>query len=652
MTAHSAATLYQRYLARCHTDAAAALSLACGAAGVAPPGSGLWVAPAQRQARQVLPTLASRWADHLARPSAAPAAPNASAPQPFAGAGFGVPSGLGLMSDDDVDEDIESTRVVQAIESAAEWPLRDLRSRLASAPPAPGGARDEALPLAPAKIVRALCAALHDEPLDAPVRLAALRIVAEPLARALANLYQQHAELLAEWGLQPARYTIRREPETRAAARAPAAAAAVAGSPAPVAAGGAVGIAARQIPALLSQVAGEAGLSPAMQSLMGRLAGPVARSVAANPRLLDSVDNPLWRLIDRLAALGQLDTEGAPGDFQLPLHLRLEPIIARLESAAQPMPAERYAQALADAESEAGIAADTTRPAPAEPTAPLPLAAAAGAPGAPPPGPSPFNESALAAAERHRTLEPLVRQQMVARLRDSEVLPEVKQFLLGPWLVAVLHEVVTHGEESPGAQRVLRAVESLIEAGGYQRRGPLTRAELDCLRMEAEDGLAAAGLAAPRIRQHVQDLAAALAVWPRPQPDTAISPEEGLLPDEEELAGAELPDWPSHHELATVPIALDAHNPDERSLRDCEAWLDGLAVGDVCRIQRQGQWDTLRLNWRSDNGTYFAFGNSSGLAFCASRRVLGRMRLEGLATTMARGQWVRQAVDTLPMPLE
>ena len=101
-----------------------------------------------------------------------------------------------------------------------------------------------------------------------------------------------------------------------------------------------------------------------------------------------------------------------------------------------------------------------------------------------------------------------------------------------------------------------------------------------------------------------------------------------------------------------MPIALDAHNPDERSLRACESWLDGLAVGDICRVQRQGQWATLRLNWRSDNGAYFAFGNSTGLAFCASRRVLGRMRLEGLATTMARGQWVRRAADTLPMPFE
>jgi hypothetical protein len=40
------------------------------------------------------------------------------------------------------------------------------------------------------------------------------------------------------------------------------------------------------------------------------------------------------------------------------------------------------------------------------------------------------------------------------------------------------------------------------------------------------------------------------------------------------------------------------------------------------------------------------------VAFCVSRRVLGRLRLEGLATTMARGQWVRRAMDTLPAPLD
>jgi hypothetical protein len=646
MNAPSTATLFQRYLEQCQADAAALIMRVCREAGAPAAGSSLWVSPAQRQARALLPGLAPRWVDCLARPApAAQAVP--SLPQPFVTDDFGVPTGLALMSDDDVDEDIESTRVVQAIETTAEWNLRDLRSRLASAPPVAGGSPDEVLPLAPARVVSALCGALHDESDDAATRLAALRCVADPLAAALATLYQQHAQLLSAWGLQPARYTIRREPEPRRTAAAP-----------PSARGGeasaAVGVAASQIPALLAHVAGEAGLSTGMQTLMARLAGPVARSVAAEPQLLDSVDNPLWRLIDRLAAIGQLDAAPAPGAFELPLHLRLEPIIARLEQARQPMPPERYAQALAEAEAEARGVADHTLPAPAPEPAPVPFRVtglaiepnqSAGLPAAAPGQ----REAAPAHVERRQAMEPLVHSQMVARLRDAHVLPAVKQFLLGPWASAVVQVIAAHGDDSAPAQRALSAVESFIEAGSYARRTPLTPAELDCLRLEAADGLAATpGLPPAHARQHVNDLVAALGTWPRPAPDTDISADD-LLPEEEPL---EQVAWPSHDELATVPIALDAHNPDERSLRACEAWLDGLAVGDICRVQRQGQWATLRLNWRSDNGAYYAFGNSTGLAFSVSRRVLGRMRLEGLATTMARGQWVRRAADTLPMPFE
>lgn len=623
------ATLFHRYLAQCAADATALVAQVCRDAGSTQ--ASAFMAPAQRQARELLPVLAGAWARQLAlhAQAAPPPATSPAAGTAFLDSGFGVPSGLALMSDDDVDEDIESTRLVQAIESAADWSLHDLRSRLASAPDSASATRDEALPLAPARLVHALCAALHAQPVDPHVRLAAMRTVAEPLAQALSLLYQRHAQMLAEWGLEPARYTIRREPEARPSARGD-----TGGSDAP-AGDRAVGVPTDRIPALLAHVAAEAGLSTDMQALMTRLAVPVARSVAANPRLLDSMDNPLWRLIDRLAALGQLDADAPSGGaLQLPLHLRLEPIVARLESSAQPMPGERYAQALKEAEAEALHMGE------AQLSVPAPFSVSGLAPQAL------LNEPALAAEEHRQALEPLVRQQMVARLRDSHVLPEVKQFLLGPWLDVVVQAVVQGGEDAPATQRVLAAVESLIEGGGYRRRAPLTPAELACLRMEAEDGLKTTPQLPPeRATRHVQELADALARWPRPAPDTAAAPAEDLFDDGDAY------DLPRHDELATVPIALDAHNPDERSLRDCEAWLDSLVAGDLCRIQRQGQWASLRLNWRSDSGTYFAFGNGAGLAFCASRRVLGRLRLEGLATTMARGQWLRQAVDTLPMGL-
>jgi hypothetical protein len=633
MNAPSPATLFDRYFAQCAADASVLLAQVCRDAAASRPGESVFVSPGQRRARDLMPELAGPWTRQIGQHPGAPSAAATAQGAPFLASGFGLPSGLALMSDDDVDEDIESTRLVQAIETMADWALRDLRSRLASTPVAAGAARDEVLPLAPAKVVHALCAALHAQPVDAGVRLAAMRTLAEPLAQALTLLYQRHAQLLAEWGVEPARYTIRRDPEPR-----PLRAAGQAGASGEPPASGAVTVPTAQIPALLAHVAAEAGLSTEMQALMVRLAAPVARSVGANPQLLESMDNPLWRLIDRLAALGQLDGDAARsgGGLQLPLHLRLEPIIARLESGPQPMPGERYAQALKEAEAQALQLGE------AQLSVPAPFSVSGLAPQ------SLVNEPALAAEERRQALEPLVRQQMVARLRDGHVLPEVKQFLLGPWLDVVVQAVVQCGEEAPETQRVLGAVEALIDGGAYQRRTPLTPAELACLRMEAEDGLKTTAQVTPeRAARHVRDLAGALARWPRPAPDTAM-PADALFDDDD----AATHDLPRHEELATVPIALDAQNPDERSLRACEAWLDSLAVGDLCRIQRQGQWGSLRLNWRSDSGTYFAFGNGAGLAFCASRRVLGRLRLEGLATTMARGHWLRQAVDTMAMGLD
>lgn len=599
------ATLYARYLAQCEAEARPLMSAVCLEASRAASGVGGWVAPADQMARQILPGLPAVWALQLGERLAGNG-PVTSPSTDLAG-----PSSLSLMSDDDVDEDIESTRVVQGIETAAEWALRDLRSRLGQWPQGAGRSGADPLPLAPGAVVGALCAALHDGPYDGALRLAVLRAVAAPLGRALAALYARHAELLADWGLQPARYTIRREPEPARGRLAPEASA--------------VAVASEQIPVLLAQVAEQAGLSRGMQALLSRLAGPVERSIAADAGLLASMDNPLWRLVDRLAALGQVDG----GGDTVPLHERLDPIIARLEQAAQPMAVAQYEQALADA--EAVSLADTGSAAAAVlASAPAPL----------------LNEQVLQSVERRHTLEPVLRAQMVARLRDDPLLPEVKQFLLGPWLGVVLQAVSEGGEETPQAQRVLGAVESLIEAGRIDRRQALTPAEVACLRMEAEDGLALAGLPAQRIQQHAADLSAALKTWPREALDSGLTDSEPAEVDE-----AEAPGWPSHADLATVPIALDAQNPDDPARRDCEAWLDSLAVGDICRIHRQGQWTTLRLNWRSDNGAFYAFANQGGLAFCASRRVLARLRLEGLATTMTRGQWVRRAVDTLPMPL-
>jgi hypothetical protein len=81
----------------------------------------------------------------------------------------------------------------------------------------------------------------------------------------------------------------------------------------------------------------------------------------------------------------------------------------------------------------------------------------------------------------------------------------------------------------------------------------------------------------------------------------------GDLPGLPDLHGDE---WAGHAELATVPMGMS--EDDDDSLVEREAWLDGLKVGDLCRLMLQGRWVTALLNWRSDNGQFFMFKSRRG----------------------------------------
>ena len=106
-------------------------------------------------------------------------------------------------------------------------------------------------------------------------------------------------------------------------------------------------------------------------------------------------------------------------------------------------------------------------------------------------------------------------------------------------------------------------------------------------------------------------------------------------------------DWMHHADLSTVPMTL-VDQADSPAWRDRAQWLAGLAAGDQCRACLQGRWTAVRLDWISDNGQFYAFSRPAAPPFCTSRRVLERMRGEGLITTIPPGRWLQTAADTLP----
>jgi hypothetical protein len=92
-------------------------------------------------------------------------------------------------------------------------------------------------------------------------------------------------------------------------------------------------------------------------------------------------------------------------------------------------------------------------------------------------------------------------------------------------------------------------------------------------------------------------------------------------------------------------IATDEETPAKQ---DRAAWLAELVPGDLCRLFLQSRWMNAQLTWRSSNGQFYVFASGhGGRLHSLTRRQLARLRSEGLATTLERGQQVREAVDTL-----
>jgi len=107
--------------------------------------------------------------------------------------------------------------------------------------------------------------------------------------------------------------------------------------------GGVAAPADRLIPRLLAQVAQQSRLDPLFAALLQRLSAPALRSAQADAAVLTSLQHPLWRLVDRVAALGTLHTAAQAAR----LASQLEPLMQRLERGPDVSPGA-YERALAE----------------------------------------------------------------------------------------------------------------------------------------------------------------------------------------------------------------------------------------------------------------------------------------------------------------
>jgi hypothetical protein len=377
-----------------------------------------------------------------------------------------------------------------------------------------------------------------------------------------------------------------------------------------------------------------------MRDLMGRLASPIQRSLAADPSLLDSREHSIWRFVDRLAHLALVD-RASPWPDETPLAVRLGPMVAAFQQAGAPLALAHYERALNHVER---------------------LAAACMAPAV---NPARANEAVLAAEQRRAELEPWLQTQLAERLQYQELLPRSREFLHGPWVQVVSRTAAVAGLAADTTTQRTAFIDKLMAAADVGRAQPLSLAELEALVQEAREGLQGVGCMPAVVDEQTEAVRRELSSRSYKMPAVAPAAAEAGGPTPSPMATAVFgqgeaasressdwmaDDWAHHGDLDTVSLGLPGDAEPGQASPQAKSWISSLKAGELCRIFLQGRWSTARLDWVSDRQQFYKF-SSHGAVFNASRRMLLRMRAEGLITTIAPGQWLRDAVNSMPMDL-
>jgi len=544
---------------------------------------------------------------------------------------------LTLKDEQDVEEDMEVSRLVQALESCCEHTLRELRA-LCSGLRGAQAVEQDAPPLHPRIVATTLGQAVRAVPLNPPARLVLLRAVLPAVPAALKAEWESQLQTLNAAGLQapgfkvlpdPAFMPTDLSPHTQAL---PLMGTAVGSGrlqallmqlweraghdpavhPGPT---GAVGDAWMQ--GMVQAVVQQGTPAPAMQQMIENLGVPGQQLVQAQPEIWNQPEHGWWQLMDRLLLLCET-LESRPGGAQDQVAQRCGPAIAQFCGAGVPdseqcqlvlAQVDQAHQAVTrhsskggdDGEEDADMSPGTSGHVPLDPVI---------------------------------ELTRMVREQLSQQLRASAAPGSLRRLLLGPWLRVLVAALDPREGDPARAQRYTDWVDQLFEA---VRNGPEGE-RLDTLLNTAREGMAYIKLPDVQIDSWLFDLTMRL---------HEVAHEPG--------GGEEVQGW-RHDELPTVPVDLHGTVQGARARRDRVAWLRSLRVGDICRLYLDGQWHTLQLlvepaAQEGGNERYVFRTRGKPGEHVVERRTLELLRSEGLATTVEQGTFLAKSIDTGIAPL-
>lgn len=572
------------------------------------------------------------------------------------GADAGHRLNLSLIDEAQIDEEIETARIVQLIESEADAELQDLNS-LCSSLRRLGFVDPKAAPLRPQVCAQGLREGLAALPVEAGTRLLLLRVLGTAVGAQMRGVYAAQIRQLQAWGVKPALFRIKTTPQarplpagiTRPADLGPAElpeparqsmerlvqwARATAPAPLDEPAGdheGSGGLSLRllddPLPAgrpaprlarpaaeqlmqrLFNQLGAQGEVSPAARQLVQGLEWAGRQLVAEDPDLWSKPEHPWWTLIDRLLAVGAVHDDLGHGQPQA-LHESLGAVVQRIQQA--PRLDLQACQDAADA-----VQAVASRLLEGDTSDLL------------------GQVSDMQRQADREEVENELRSQLVQQLRSTPVCRDLHRFLVGPWTQVMAAQAQRHGQDSGELAAAALVVDDLIRATARPGQ-PVSPAQRAVLLRQVQDGLKQASLSAARVEAEVVDMTALLR-QPPPHDDLHDAWQEAM----DTLPTGQVLDL--HAGLPTVPLGMgDAPAPDP------EDWARSLQAGGYCRLFLQGQWLTAQLRWVSPSQNLFLFNSRhGGRSHSLTRRMLLKLRSAGLATSIEDGFLLAQAMDTL-----
>lgn len=546
---------------------------------------------------------------------------------------------LSLKDEDEVDEDIELSHLVQDVEARSDQVLRDLCG-LWSALRGWPDVRQDAPPLRPQAVADALARAARSRPFTPSVRLVLLKALVPAVAEVLPGVLKAQLQQLKAAGVEPADFKVVAAPDTGFVSGMGAWSQATT-QPADMT------VPLSRIHTVVQRLLAEAGFdadaqgvpsghmsdawmhgvvqaavqdtapTPRMREVFDQMREPGMRLARTEPDLWHQPEHVWWQLLDMLMLLC-----ADPGGAADATARGCEAAVQRFYTEGPP-DAALCGEVLADVKRvhQRGHGGASGQDAAQE--------------GTDDEADDATTEADAAHEDAGFNLNRMVREQMAQQLRSTRASGSIRRFLMGPWLRVLVAALDPHEGQPALAQRYTDWVDALLGA----LRGSPSNDELESLLDIAREGLGTIGLAEAQIDTWLFDLTMRL---------------------HERSADGEEPEhtpW-KHDELPTVPVDLHGSVQGARARRDRVAWIRSLCVGDICRVFLDNEWCNLQLvvapraEGQPEGGAYVFLHRGTKEELTLSRADLEHLRSQGLATTVATATLVARSQDTMAARLD